>query len=217
MTCGHSLGKGKKTLQAIVNDYNRRIQVVDAETSKGWHAILDFYGSDKLPNWETAVEEAGKFHYKDAKNKDNASENKKSGKKAFKGCHPHQYHIYDFAKKQFLIDLQNNQTAIYNSMDFEKLYDNIEKFCKKKRIGELTIYDTAMRLGAFLGKLKGRSFKPQMVFLHNGAMEGAKKLFRRGEIAKPYSRMPLSAFAKCFPNKKTWEVEEILCIYKNNF
>lgn len=215
MTCGHSLGKGKKTLQAIVNDYNRRIQVVDAETSKGWHAILDFYGN--LPDWKTAVEEAGKFHYKEVKNKNKASENKKSGKKAFKGCHPHQYHIYDFAKKQFLIDLQNNQTAIYNSTDFNDLYGTVEKFCKKKRIGELTIYDTAMRLGAFLEKHRGGNFKPQMVFLHNGAMEGAKKLFLRGEIAKPCSRMSPSEFAKCFPNKETWEVEEILCIYKDNF
>ena len=200
MTCGHSLGQGQKSPQLIVNDYNRRIQVVDAETSKGWHAILDFYGSDKLPNWETAIEEAGKFHF-DA-----------SGK-----IHPHQKRISKFARKQFALDLQNHQAAIHNSTDFEKLHDNIEKFCKKKRIGELTIYDTAMRLGAFLEKHKGENFKPQKVFLHNGAMEGAKKLFQRGEIAKPCSRMPLSAFAKCFPNKETWEVEEILCIYKDNF
>lgn len=198
MTCGHSLGQGQKSLQSIVNDYNRRIQVVDAETLKGWHAVLIFYGD--LQDWKTAVEEAGKFHF-DA-----------SGK-----CHPHQCHIYGFAKKQFLIDLQNNQTAIYNSANFSDLYGNIEKFCKKKRIGELTVYDTAMRLGAFLESKKGGCFKPQMVFLHNGAMEGAKKLFRRGEIAKPCSRMPLSIFAKYFPNKKTWEVEEILCIYKDNF
>lgn len=214
MTCGQSLGQGQKSLQVIVNDYNRRSQVVDKETSKGWHAILNFYGN--LQDWKTAVEEAGRFHYKEAENKDKASENKKF-EKASKGCHPHQYHIYDFAKKQFLIDLQNHQAAIYNSTDFNDLYGNIEKFCKKKRIGELTIYDTAMRLGAFLEKHKGGSFKPQMVFLHNGAMEGAKKLFRRGKIAKPSSRMLPSVFTKCFSNKEAWEVEEILCIYKDNF
>lgn len=198
MTCGHSLGQGKLSFKTIVDDYDKRIQVVDRETSKGWHAVLDFYGD--LPNWVAAVEEAGKFHF-DA-----------SGK-----IHPHQRRVSKLARKQFALDLQNHQAVIYNSADFEKLFDNIEKFCKKSGIAELTIYDTAMRLGAFLEKHKGGSFKPQKVFLHRDSMTGAKKLFRRGEIAKPCGRMSLSAFAKCFPNKETWEVEEILCIYKDNF
>lgn len=198
MTCGHSLGQGKPSFKAIMDDYDKRIHNVDKEASDGWHAVLIFYGN--LPNWVAAVEEAGKFHFD-----------------AFGRCHPHQCHIYGFAKKQFLIDLQNNQTAIYNSVNFNDLYENIEKFCKKKRIAELTIYDTAMRLGAFLEKHKGGSFKPQEVFLHRDSMTGAKKLFRRGEIAKPCSRMSLSVFATCFPNKKAWEVEEILCIYEDNF
>lgn len=198
MTCGHSFGQGQKSLRAIVNDYDKRIQVIDKETSKGWHAILIFYGD--LQDWKTAVEEAGRFHF-DA-----------SGK-----IHPHQRRVSRLARKQFAFDLQNHQAVIYSRADFEKLYDNIERFCKKSGIGELTVYDTAMRLGAFLEKHRGGCFKPQKIFLHNGAMEGARKLFRRREIAKPCSRMSPSAFANCFPNKETWEVEEILCIYKNNF
>ncbi len=191
-------GQGQESLQSILDDYNRRIQIVDEETSKGWHAILDFYGS--LPDWKTAVEEAGRFHF-DA-----------SGR-----CHDHQYRIYRPVKEQFLNDLRENSTEIQNSANFEELYDNIERFCKISGIGELAVYDSAMRLGAFLEKHKGGSFKPHEVFLHNGAMKGAKKLFRQGEIAKLCNRMPLFAFAKCFPNKEAWEVEEILCIYKDNF
>ena len=199
MTCGYSLGQGKQSFKVIMDDYDKRIQVIDAETSKGWHAILDFYGN--LPDWATAVSQAGKFHY-DA-----------SGK-----IHPHQRRISGLARKQFALDLQNYQAAIHNSVNFGELYENIEKFCKKSGIAELTVYDTAMRLGAFLEKHKGGCFKQQEVFLHNGAMEGAKKLFRQGKITKkPGSRMPLSAFAECFPNKDAWEVEEILCIYKDNF
>ncbi len=195
----YSFGQGRKSFQSILDDYNRRIQTVDADTSKGWHAILGFYGN--LPDWKTAVEEAGRFHFD------------VSGR-----CHDHQYRIYRTTKKQFLDDLRKNSMVIQNSANFEELYDNIERFCKKSRIGELAVYDTAMRLGAFLEKHKGGSFKPQMVFLHNGAMKGAMALFGGGLLqAKPTNRMPLSAFAGLFPQKEAWEVEEILCIYKDNF
>ena len=194
----YTFGQGRQSFKAIIDDYNKRIQVVDAETSKGWHAILEFYGS--LPDWKTAIEEAGWFHF-DA-----------SGR-----CHDHQYRIYRSVKEQFLNDLRKNSAKIQNSANFEELYDNIEKFCKKSGIGELTIYDTAMRLGAFLEKHKVGNFKPQKVFLHNGAMKGAMVLFERRLLARPCSRMPLSAFAEIFPEKEAWEVEEILCIYKDNF
>lgn len=194
----YSFGQGQKSLQSILDDYNRRIQTVDADASKGWHAILGFYGN--LPDWKTAVEEAGRFHF-DA-----------SGR-----CHDHQYRIYRPAKEQFLDDLRKNLMAIQNSTNFEELYSNIERFCKKSGIGELAVYDTAMRLGVFLEKHKGGTFKPQMIFLHNGAMKGAKALFGRGLLSRPCSRMPLSAFAGLFPQREAWEVEEILCIYKDNF
>lgn len=193
----YTFGQGRKSLQSILDDYNRRIQVIDAETSKGWHAILDFYGN--LPDWATAIEEAGRFHF-DASGKSRTFQDRTF-----------------IAKRQFAEDLQKNQTVIYNSANFEELYDNIEKSCKKKGIGEQTIYDTAMRLGAFLEKQKGGNFKPQKVFLHNGAMKGAKILFEKGLLTRPCNRMPLSAFAELFPQKEAWEVEEILCIYKDNF
>ncbi len=165
---------------------------------KGWRAALDFYGN--LPDWKTVIDKAGRFHY-DA-----------SGK-----CHPHQRCISGVARKQFASDLQKNQAAIYDSKDFNNLYKNIEKFCKKGEIGELTIYDTAMRLGAFLEKQKNKSFKPKKVFLYNGAMKGAVVLFEKGWLKEPSNRMSLSAFKKLFPQKKAWEVEEILCIYKDKF
>lgn len=165
---------------------------------KGWRAVLDFYAN--LPDWGAAIREAGAFHYK-ASNK----------------CHAHQCRIGSLAKKQFLVDLQNHKEAIYNSTDFNNLYSNIKKFCKKGEIGDLTIYDTAMRLGAFLEKHKDGSFKPQEVFLYNEAMKGAVILFEKGWLKEPSNRMSLSAFKKLFPQKKAWEVEEILCIYKDKF
>ena len=184
----YTFGQGRKSFQSILEDYNTNCS----------NEALKYYAS--LPDWKTAVEEAGQFHF-DA-----------SGR-----CHDHQYRIYRSAKEQFLNDLRENSMAIQNSTNFEELYDNIERFCKKSRIGELAVYDTAMRLGAFLEKHKGGTFKPQMVFLHNGAMKGAMALFGRGLLARPCSRMPLSEFAELFSQKQAWEVEEILCIYKDNF
>ncbi len=179
---------GEKSLQSILDDYSINCS----------NEALKYYAS--LPDWETALEEAGRFRF-------NAS-----GR-----CHDHQYRIYRIVKEQFLDDLRENSAEIQNSANFEELYDNIERFCKKNGIGELAVYDTALRLGAFLEKHKGGSFKPHEVFLHNGAMKGAMVLFGRKLLARPCSRMPLSEFAELFPNKEAWEVEEILCIYKDNF
>ena len=184
----YTFGQGRKSFQSILDDYSINCS----------NEAFKYYAS--LSDWATAVEEAGRFHF-DA-----------SGR-----CHDHQYRIYCPAKEQFLNDLRKNSKVIQNSAGFESLYDNIERFCKKSGIGELTVYDTAMRLGAFLEKHKGGSFKPHEVFLHNGAMKGAMVLFGRRVLARPCSRMPLSEFAKLFPNKEAWDVEEILCVYKDNF
>ncbi len=184
----YTFGQGQKSIQSILDDYNTNCS----------NEALKYY--DSLPDWESAVEEAGRFHF-DA-----------SGR-----CHDHQCRIYRIAKEQFLNDLRENSVEIQNCANFEELYDNIERFCKKSGIGELAVYDTAMRLGAFLERHKGRSFKPQKVFLHNGAMNGAMVLFGRRLLTRPCSRMSLSAFAELFPQKEAWEVEEILCIYKDNF
>lgn len=181
----------KLTLAKILCDYQRN-------GWKDWRAVLDFYGN--LPDWGAAIRAAGEFHYK-ASNK----------------CHPRQRCISRSARNQFALDLHNNQAAIYSSADFNNLYDNIKKFCKKGEIGEPIIYDTAMRLGAFLEKQKGGSFKPQKVFLYNDAMNGAVILFEKGWLKEPSNRMSLSAFEKLFPEKEAWEVEEILCIYKDKF
>lgn len=72
-------------------------------------------------------------------------------------------------------------------------------------IGDLTIYDTALRIGA-----KFRIY-PERVYLHAGTKQGAKYLrlsYRRrwlvvGELPQAFQRL------------KPYQVEDVLCIYKN--
>lgn len=71
-------------------------------------------------------------------------------------------------------------------------------------IGKLTVYDTALRLGAYLGK------RPQVVYLHRGTREGAKALgigcerrvLETKELPEPLREL------------EPHELEDLLCIYK---
>lgn len=73
------------------------------------------------------------------------------------------------------------------------------------RIGELYVYDTALRIGAHLGIL------PREVYLHAGARIGAQALhlnYRSGSV--PLDRLPVE-LRRLEPH----EIEDVLCIYKD--
>ena len=181
---------GKKTIAQILSDYKQY-------KKQAWRSVLNYYSG--LPSLKEVLEEAGLFH------------------KAPSCCDEHQRRIKKVSKITFSTDLQKNAKNIANSKDFIDLYRIISKIAPKG-IAELTIYDTTMRIGSFLEKGKGRGvFKPKDVYLHNGAWKGAKSLYKIGRLKNLQKRMPLSAFSKLFPGCQAWEVEEILCIYENNF
>ena len=71
-------------------------------------------------------------------------------------------------------------------------------------IGELTIYDTAHRIGAYLG------LRPEFIYLHAGARSGAKAL----GLDYRASKLPMSALPKAFHKLLPEQVEDCLCIYK---
>src|SRR5262249_51982407 len=71
-------------------------------------------------------------------------------------------------------------------------------------IGELTIYDTALRIGGKLG------LEPDVVYLHAGTREGARVFGLDG------ASVPLSKFPPAFRGLKPREVEDCLCIYKRD-
>jgi hypothetical protein len=88
---------------------------------------------------------------------------------------------------------------------FDELYDLVATTIGPiPGVGELTIYDTAHRLGAYL------ELSPNFVYVHAGVRDGLKALkidHRRKKIA--VSELP-PAFGRLRPE----QVEDCLCIYK---
>jgi hypothetical protein len=91
---------------------------------------------------------------------------------------------------------------------FHDLLHQVEKAIGSVRgVGELLVYDTAFRIGAKLGLEPGR------VYLHSGTRVGAQRLglhtrapwIERADLPPQLRRLP------------PWQVEDILCIYKDDF
>jgi hypothetical protein len=74
-------------------------------------------------------------------------------------------------------------------------------------IGELMVYDTALRVGAKLG------LEPTQVFLHAGTRVGARKLGINGGRKS----VPISEFPAPLRRLSAKEVEDVLCIYEKLF
>lgn len=71
-------------------------------------------------------------------------------------------------------------------------------------IGELTIYDTAHRIGARFGK------RPQHVYLHAGVRDGAKAL----QLNHTAERLSMRDLPRELRRVQPEQVEDCLCIYK---
>jgi hypothetical protein len=74
-------------------------------------------------------------------------------------------------------------------------------------VGELMVYDTALRIGAFL------KLEPVSVYLHAGTKTGAKAL---GLTVSGKKNINVTDLPKEFRKLKPHEIEDCLCIYKDN-
>lgn len=97
----------------------------------------------------------------------------------------HQYRLYlENIKKlaKFLTGKDEEYWAQFANSDFEELYDILSKEIRKhKGIGELSTYDTILRLGwNYRKRIAPQSF----VYLHAGAFEGAKALARISDLKR---------------------------------
>lgn len=92
-------------------------------------------------------------------------------------------------------------------IDFEHLYDTVRGLIRPiKGIGDLTTYDTALRLGHIYG------LRPQQyVYLACGAKKGAEKLYARKDFR---FREPYSFFEPLLGTLDAQEIEDFLCIMK---
>jgi hypothetical protein len=122
--------------------------------------------------------------------------------------HSHQRRIPRAALQESRRRLLDNLPGLRQAESFDELFELITTLIQPiPRIGLLTVYDTAVRIGARFGLV------PSKVYLHAGTRTGAKALgldVRAGtlELAQlPAELRTLSAR----------EIEDLLCIYKGEF
>lgn len=117
--------------------------------------------------------------------------------------HPHQRRLRQVVLNEAERSLQEMADALGRAPDFFRLHRLMqEQIGMITGMGELTVYDIAHRIGAFLGK------PPTLVYLHAGTAIGARALGFRGDTVDP-SQLP-----PAFSRLSAAEIEDCLCIYK---
>lgn len=146
---------------------------------------LEFYRA--IPDLREAISSAARAHTADG------------------GKHPHQRRIPCDALRAFGSGLACREQALNAAGSFDELHQAVKNVGDRTHgIGELAVYDTALRIGARLG------LDPERVYLHRGTREGAAAVgpdHRRCAVA--VSKLP-SPFARLTPH----EIEDCLCIFK---
>lgn len=95
---------------------------------------------------------------------------------------------------------------ICQASSFESLHSTIHNVLHPiSGVGELTIYDTALRIAAKLG------LEPNHIFLHAGTRIGAKRLGLN--TRRPFINP--DEFPRALRRLRPREIEDVLCIYKD--
>jgi hypothetical protein len=145
----------------------------------------DQWWGDKTITWSEAVERAWRSRFENGK------------------MHGHQRRVAGKLDLGLEACLNQNQQPD-NFDDFHAVYSWVESITQKiSGLGVTTAYDVARRLGAWL------NMQPTMVYLHAGAVEGAKKLGIEGETVS------LNDFPEEIQKLEATHAENFLCIYKN--
>jgi hypothetical protein len=99
-----------------------------------------------------------------------------------------------------------NIENILSANSFEELFDEIGKVSNSiSNVGELWRYDTTLKIGFCF------NIYPNFVYLQSGAKIGAENLFKRKVNRKELA----SSFPIEFRKMQPYEIENFLCIYKN--
>ena len=118
----------------------------------------------------------------------------------------HQRRIPRSALEQATSRLLEAEQSLGSCKSFGELHELVQRTIGTiPKIGELTVYDTALRLGAFLG------LEPEVVFLHAGTRIGASHLGidgKRRTVTVDELPEPLTSL-------RPREIEDCLCIFKD--
>ena len=119
--------------------------------------------------------------------------------------HGHQRRMSENCLTEANARLQRRLKALGRATTFEELHDLVEAEIKPlKGIGDLTVYDVAHRIGAFL------KLEPGIVYLHAGTLAGARALGMKCRSRK----LDMKQLPREFHVLRPYEVEDCLCIYK---
>ena len=117
----------------------------------------------------------------------------------------HQRRIPGRVLQQIRDRLLEQRSRLRDCKSFQELHNMIERLALPiEGIGELAVYDTAHRLGEYLG------LSPERVYLHAGTRVGARALGLDGKA----KTIPMSALPKEFQVLRPDQVEDCLCIFK---
>jgi len=120
--------------------------------------------------------------------------------------HSHQRRIPSEVLLEAEKALVKQTSPIEASKTFEELHAAVNAIISPIHgIGPLSVYDISIRIGSFLG------LEPELVYLHAGAKEGAKKLGIKGQV------VPKHDFPEAFEPLSPAEIEDCLCIFKCSF
>lgn len=102
--------------------------------------------------------------------------------------------------------LLKNEKAMEVCQNFDDLFNLLERLLVPiKGVGELYVYDTALRIGAKIGLL------PRKVYLHAGTRVGAKALGLDGKA----KAIEVSQLPDWLHQLEPHEIEDVLCIFKD--
>lgn len=122
--------------------------------------------------------------------------------------HAHQWRIARAAIAAATDALCANVPRVRAAADFDDLHQLVGQLVRRiGGIGELYVYDTALRIGAKLDRL------PQRVYLHAGTRDGARALGLDWRL----KTLEVSQLHAALQRLAAHEVEDVLCIYKAYF
>jgi hypothetical protein len=120
--------------------------------------------------------------------------------------HYHQYRIPNATLDRFAMLLLDEAKTVRECRSFEELHELVSSL-SIVGISELTVYDTACRIGGFL------KIYPSAVYLHRGTRAGVEQLF--GRVKEDY--IPVSSLPEPFRSSglSPMDIANWFCISKN--
>ena len=121
--------------------------------------------------------------------------------------HPHQRRLKQSVLATVRGNLEREEQRLRECTSFEDILELVQ-VNSVPGFGPLAQYDTSLRLGAWL------SIRPTTVYLHAGTRVGARKI---GLDDKKRGYITLDQVPPALRELEPYEIEDVLCIYKDDF